>query len=188
MQKQISFYIFVILLFVGFFVVLFPYPTFYSGSYQISKNDLSKILQYNEIEQENSTFSPSLGKLNWQECVANLMENGASLNLVLLSSGQEVKICRTGGQNHANIVAFDDNSLQILSSLTDKEPCLIELHDGVYSACSLYKNRQSPSGHFCLYFVGSKTDGMEIEDSTHYKVIDKAYKLGQKFLKSIYDM
>ncbi len=199
MQKYLSFYLIVSLLACGLFLTLFPYPTFYNGTYNLSKTDISKINNYTENETYDlatidfETNSPALVKLDWFNCVTFLMPKGTSLTAVDVKTGISFNIIRIGGYNHADISPTTENDYETIEKIFSyddeyqKRPIIIEIQPDLWCPASMsgkmHDNTETLTTHFCLHFSGSKSHSTNMSDGEHQKIINTAFKLGKAYLK-----
>lgn len=191
MQRNLAFYMIICLLACGFFLTLLPYPTFYTGTYNVSKNDIEKINEANENEDISlqSQTPPTLHKLDWSECVSCLMPFNKPLKIVDVKSGLSFYINRIGGTMHADVIPTseqDNITLQTLtaSDSTQKRSIIVEIQPNIWSAGSLSCTPRTTNNqtHYCLHFAGSKTHATSLSDSAHQKAINYAFKHGKELI------
>lgn len=195
MLKNMPFYIFVVIIACGLFLTLMPYPTFYSGTYNLSQGDISKINSASEVESYSLDIpperEPSCIGLDW-ESVNGLLDYGVPTKIVDIKSEIVFNASRIGGKNHADIRPSDKKDRVLLCGLTENtalpRPCLVQVKEGLWTYASLCTKIQSDSDggmHFCLYFDGSAAHCTGQEDCAHQKAITFAQKHGQETLKKL---
>lgn len=188
MLKNMAFYIIICLLACGAFLTLLPYPTFSSGTYNISKSDMAKINKDAEqekyLEDIQEKHENKLIQLDWQSVDA-LLGCYSPIN-VLDMQGKQYKIIRIGGFLHADIRPYDTSDTLLVSSENATIPILVEIKPEVWTAASLSSvpRGESTLPHYCLYFAHSKAHCTNQEDCVHQKTILFANKHGQQVLNN----
>ncbi len=193
MQRNLAFYIFISLIACGLFLTLLPYPTFYSGSYNLSHNDVAKIGEGNESEDYSFSSpieaSPVLAKLDWFECVNPIMPYNTPINVVDVRTKVEFKILRIGGNLHADISPNEEQDKQTIETLfgyesNQKRAVIVEILPNVWTAASLsgrIVNNENES-HYCLHFYNSQSHATGMSDINHQKIVNYAYKYGKNII------
>lgn len=193
MQRNLAFYIFISLIACGIFLTLLPYPTFYSGSYNLSHNDIAKIGDKNENEDYSNSTPPQttavLTKLDWFECVNSIMPYNSAMKIIDVRTKVEFNVSRIGGSLHADVFPSQAEDKQIIETLfgyeaNQKRPVIIEILPNVWTAASLsgrIVNNENES-HYCLHFYNSKSHSTQMSDINHQKSINYAYKNGKNII------
>ena len=87
----------------------------------------------------------------------------------------QFSVKRTGGENHADVVPSDAESVETLTKCFgggetwEKRPVLVTI-DGVLCAASLFGSKNA-DGSYCLYFAGSGSDIGGAPDAEHEAMI-----------------
>lgn len=193
MQRNLAFYIFISLIACGLFLTLLPYPTFYSGSYNLSHNDVAKISERNESEDYSYTTptqaTPVLTKLDWFECVNSIMPLNTPIKIIDVKTKVEFNIIRIGGNLHADISPNEEEDKQTMQTLfgfenNQKRPVIVEILPNVWTSASLSGrviNNENES-HYCLHFYNSKSHATGMSDINHQKTVNYAYKNGKNII------
>ena len=170
---------------------ILPNP-FLQGGY--TKGQWQKINEFYETEtiSQSITTSPKAISLDWFLAVDNIFQPFVDTRIFDLRTQKFFVVQRTGGQGHADVEPSSSYHSQVLSEITQKMPktrlpVLVEL-SGMWVAASLSTTlhgfglitNNGVSGHLCLHFENSKTDGTKRVDFLHQKTIKDALKMGQK--------
>lgn len=194
--------VFVILAFfltASIFAALFPYPIF-SKYTNISKNEAFLINNFHETEIKR-TGSGSLQILNLKfEEISALLPINSIFEVFDIKTGQSFFAERIGGNSHFDIEPIDDANFKIVIQIATqnnseknfwtwtRQPVLVKLNDASFLPASIayyphgYVSR-STNGHFCLHFLGSKTDGANKVDDFHQKCVAFAKRNGKEFIE-----
>ena len=196
MHKKLVIYLLILLISVGIFAGLFPYPIFSSYT-NVTENNMIEIsnLRETELKTQQDTSLKVL-TLDWN--IANaLIELNKEYRLIDLKSGMSFEILRIGGINHADIVLKDMANYQQFSKISneisewEKHPVYLQINENLFLSASLTAFMHGDSaldsnmdGHMCLHFKNSKTHGTKVIDKEHQKMI----KYAQKNSNEIFDI
>ncbi len=168
------------------FSALLPYPIFCSHT-NITEKDALKINNLSEIELSPQPKSePAMLKLTFKD-IDKILPIGSLVEIYDIETKTTFQTVRTGGKNHADVEPIDKMNAQIISDCAQnwsmqRRSVLVILTDTAYLPASLvyyphgYSSTNNMSGHLCLHFKGSKTDGTNEKDYHHQKAISKASK------------
>lgn len=197
MKKTTLFYIMIFVFVTAVFSSLLPYPIF-SNYTNVSENEIFDINNYQETElTQIYNHSPQVLDLDFKQINA-LLPIESKFEIFDITGENSFIAQRTGGQNHLDIEPTSEEDFQNLLKITNftldwtRTAVYIKLSDTAYVPASLcayphgYKTLgTSCTGHFCLHFKNSKTDGSGKVDTNHQKAIDKANKNSRNFINKL---
>ena len=192
MQKV--FYVFLCFIGCAIFACVLPYPIFSSHT-NITEKVAYNINNHSESEFQNTYLhAAQVLHLTFPQVNALVMVN-STFEIFDLQTKKVIKVLRVGGQNHMDVQPIDKQNAENLFSLNgwtwQRRPVIVKLTENAYVPASLatyphgYNKLNTTTGHFCLHFLGSKTDGTCKEDFYHQKSVKKAMSEGQRFINSL---
>ena len=171
----------IIISFVSFFLImavscLLPYPIM-SNYANISTFQIEKINDFWENELKNECQNKStLIKLSWKD-LSPLLPVGEKLCIYDIENENYFNVKRIGGRNHADVVPLNDEDEKIITSFGQNKKCypvFVKLNSQAFAPASFSSYRHGYQSHFCLHFLGSKTDGTNLPSKMHQSAIKKA--------------
>ena len=127
------------------------------------------------IHQENATL---LG-LKWK-AISPLLSLEKKLCIYDIKSQTYFFIKRIGGKNHADVVPYSSDDEETISTLYNNEKCchpvFVKLGETSFLPASFSSLRRGYQNHFCLHFLGSKTDGTSLPSRPHQNAVKQAQK------------
>ena len=112
---------------------------------------------------------------DWVLTVNEEFKVGDTVTLTDYNTGTEIKVKRTGGENHADIRPLDTQLFQSVfggSNTWEKRACIVTIGE-LRIAASVFGNPNS-NKEYCLYFSGSTSDISGLPDAEHQAMLLKA--------------
>lgn len=186
-MKKIVAFCLLFFLISSLFSALLPYPVFCSHT-NITEKDALQINNLKEIElSPSSKGQAAILNLSFKD-IDKLLPTGSLVEIYDINTKTTFKTIRTGGTNHADVEPLDNENAQIIKDCAQdwsmqRRSVLVILTDTAYLPASLvyyphgYSTTNNLTGHLCLHFKNSKTDGTNEEDYYAQKAISKASKI-----------
>ncbi len=193
-MKNTIIFLFIFFLTFGLCSCLTPYP-FFAQQTNLSSSNSVKINDYKELELEKSSPAKAAAILPLKfDQINYLLPVDCEFEIVEPTTGKSFFAIRVGGKNHLDIQPKNEEEsqkfLQIFSQLsTQRKSVLVKLSKTAFVSASLtpypHGYHVKPcqlSGHMCLHFEGSKTDGTNVEDFAHQQCIKKSKFLAEQYI------
>ena len=194
MQKTTLFYVLAFFMIAAIFSAIFPYPIF-SNYTNIDGKVVYEINNYHETELSPADdIAPKILDLDFEN-ISVLLPSEFEIIEPETETSAVVKL--VSSKNHADIEPIDEANAKILFEICGQNwswkriPVLVKLNENAYLPASLacyphgFSTTNLINGHLCLHFKNSKTNGTNRMDEKHQENVEKAYEIGQDYLKNM---
>ncbi len=179
MKRNITTYIFLSVFVALMISAIIPYPLF-SGNTNISSKHTESVNSFWESEEQNlSSNSSKIINLSWSN-IDSLLDKSQTYTIFDVLTQTSFEIMRIGGKNHADVLPKNEIDKEIVLLLYENKhqchPVLLKLNDRAFLPASFCSYPHGYQNHYCLHFVGSKTDGTNMTSQPHQKCVKQAQK------------